>query len=222
LRAEAAHLAHELAAELRNDPTLALLAARALAAAGEHRHAVRLVESRFNAFLDQPASGVPDDFWMLAYPQAFWDDVRSVADSAQVDPLLLLALARQESRFDPTVRSAAGALGLFQIMPYTADALAPRLAISVTDRAVLFHPRTSATFAARLVADLLRQFDDQTVAVMAAYNAGEDRGADWWKAARGVTEDLFVDTIPYTETRTYVRLVYRNHVRYRQIYGRRD
>ena len=53
---------------------------------------------------------------------------------------------------------------------------------------------------------------------MAAYNAGEGRAVEWWKAARGVSQDLFVDTIPYAETRTYVRTVYSNYVMYRQLY----
>lgn len=219
LKTEAAQMARALAVDVANDPALTLLAARASANAHDYRQAVRLVESRFNAFLQRPANGVPDDFWMLAYPRAFWDDVRRAAESGHVDPLLLLSLARQESRFDPTVRSQVGALGLFQIMPYTADELAPGLGISATDRTVLLQPRISSAFAARLVADLLKQFDDDAVAVMAAYNAGADRANDWWKAARHDTEDLFVDTIPYTETRTYVRTVYSNYVRYRQLYG---
>jgi len=219
LKTEAAQMARALAADVPNDPGLTLLAARASANASDHRQAVRLVEGRFNAFLERPANGVPDDFWTLAYPRAFWDAVRPAAESEHVDPLLLLSLARQESRFDPTVRSPVGALGLFQIMPYTADELGPGLGISVTDRTVLLQPRTSSAFAARLVGDLLKQFDDDAVAVMAAYNAGEDRAKDWWKAARRDSEDLFVDTIPYTETRTYVRTVYSNYVRYQQLYG---
>jgi len=157
-------------------------------------------------------------FWALAHPRAFWDAIRPAAQSAQVDPLLLLSLARQESRFDPSVRSVVGALGLFQIMPYTADRLAARVQIPVTDRSALLQPRVSAAYAARLVGDVSKEFDGNPVAVMAAYNAGEDRTRDWWQAARGLGEDLFVDTIPYTETRTYVRTVYANFVRYQQIY----
>lgn len=219
LKTEAAQMAQALAVDVPNDPGLTLLAARASADANDHRQAVRLVERRFDAFLERPGHGVPDDFWTLAYPRAFWDAVRPAAEAEHVDPLLLLSLARQESRFDATVRSPVGALGLFQIMPYTADELGPGLGISATDRTVLLQPRTSSAFAARLVGDLLKEFDDDAVAVMAAYNAGEDRAKDWWKAARPDSEDLFVDTIPYTETRTYVRTVYSNYVMYQQLYG---
>lgn len=218
LKAEAAELARDLATALPNDPALALLAARASARTGEPRHAVRLVDTRFGAFLQQPADGLPNDFWTLAYPRAFWEDIRPAAESAHVDPLLLLALARQESRFDPFGRSPVGARGLFQIMPYTADRLAATVGISVADRNALFQPRVSAAYATRLVSDLLKEFDGDPVAVMAAYNAGEGRTRDWRKNALGVAEDLFVDTLPYTETRRYVQTVYANLVRYQQIY----
>ena len=216
LTAEAAELTRRLAGDEPGDRALALTAARASAAAGDHRQAVALMETRFGPFIQAPASGLPDDFWELAYPRAFWDDVQPAAEAAGVDPRLLLAIARQESRFDRTARSPVGALGLFQLMPYTADALAPRVGIDATDRRVLLHARTSATMAATLTADLLRLFDNETVAAIAAYNAGDERGAGWWKAARDAREDLFVDTIPYSETRNYVRIVYANYARYRQ------
>jgi soluble lytic murein transglycosylase len=219
LKAEAAQMIRQLGADVRNDQALALMGARALASVGEYRQAVGIMETRFGAFLETPASGVPDDFWRLAYPRAFWSIVRPAGESARVDPLLLLSLARQESRFDPSVRSVVGAIGLFQIMPYTADNLAPKVGVTITDRAMLLRPQTSAAFGARLTADLLSEFDNEAVPVMAAYNAGEGRAAEWWKAARGVSQDLFVDTIPYAETRTYVRTVYSNYVMYRQLYG---
>jgi soluble lytic murein transglycosylase len=218
LKAEAAQMIRQLGADVRNDPALALMSARALTAAGEYRQAVGIMEARFSGFLETPAAGVPDDFWRLAYPRAFWNIVRPAGESARVDPLLLLSLARQESRFDPAVRSVVGAMGLFQIMPYTADNLAPKVGVTITDRAMLLRPQTSAAFGARLTADLLREFDNEAVPVMAAYNAGEGRAVEWWKAARGVSQDLFVDTIPYAETRTYVRTVYSNYVMYRQLY----
>jgi soluble lytic murein transglycosylase len=219
LKAEAAQMIRQLSGDVRNDPALALMTARALTAAGEYRQAVGIMETRFDSFLETPASGVPDDFWRLAYPRAFWGIVRAAGESARVDPLLLLSLARQESRFDPGVRSVVGAMGLFQIMPYTADDLAPKVGVTITDRAMLLRPQTSAAFGARLTADLLNEFDHEAVPVMAAYNAGEDRAVEWWKAARGISQDLFVDTIPYAETRTYVRTVYSNYVMYRQLYG---
>ncbi len=219
LKAEAAQMIRQLGSDVRNDPALALMTARALTAAGEYRQAVGIVETRFGSFLETPATGLPEDFWRLAYPRAFWNVVRPAGESARVDPLLLLSLARQESRFDPSVRSVVGAIGLFQIMPYTADNLAPKVGVTITDRAMLLRPQTSAAFGARLTADLLREFDNEAVPVMAAYNAGEDRTIEWWKAARGVSQDLFVDTIPYAETRTYVRTVYSNYVMYRQLYG---
>lgn len=218
LMAEAARVARDLADARRADRALALLAARASADAGEYRLAVGLIETRFLSFVERPAHDVPSDFFELAYPQAYWEEVRQAGAATGVDPRLLLSLARQESRYDPSVRSVVGAVGLFQIMPYTADALAPRVGIDATNRALLLMPEVSARFAARLVADLMRLFDGADTAVVAAYNAGDERGATWWRASRGVADDLFVDTIPYSETRIYVRRVYANYVTYRKLY----
>ncbi len=217
---EASAMARELAGALPGDQGLALLAARALAAAGDHRRAVELVESRFAGFLEEPAEGVPPDFWEIAYPKAFRNEVWQAAEAAAVDPLLLLSLARQESRFAPSARSAAGALGLFQIMPSTADAVGPRVGLDVADRSVILRPDANATLAAGVLSDSMRLFGDAEVPAVAAYNAGDARTLSWWTAARKIPEDLFVDTIPYSETRNYVRLVYTNAVRYRTLYGR--
>src|SRR5207244_1315190 len=74
----------------------------------------------FGSHLERPATRLPDDFWQLAYPRAYWAEVSIAAARHHVDPLLMIALARQESHFERTVKSPVGAIGLFQIMPYTA------------------------------------------------------------------------------------------------------
>ena len=79
----------------------------------------------------------------------------------------------------------------------------------------------SADLAARLVRRIFAKFGGATAPVVAAYNAGEDRVEDWWKSATGLAEDLFVDSIPYGETRTYVREVLANYATYKRLYGGR-
>jgi soluble lytic murein transglycosylase len=132
---------------------------------------------------------------------------------------------RQESRFDPNARSNVGAIGLFQIMTYTAEALAHRAGVpNVLDNgsvneSTLAHPAVNSAIAARLTADLLGIFDGANAPVAASYHAGEDRVAIWWAAASGVPEDFFVDTIPYSETRRFVREVLANRSAYERVYG---
>ncbi len=204
----------------RRDSGLALLAARAATAAGSYATAASLVSTRFGQCLEQPCSGMPDDVWQMAFPKAYWNEVEGAASRNTVDPLLLLSLMRRESRFVATARSRTGAMGLFQIMPYTAREIVP-----VTEEAresdSLLHAPTSADLAARLVKRILGRFNGATAPVVAAYNAGEDRVEDWWKAGVRLPEDLFVDSIPYGETRQYVREVLANYATYRRLYGSR-
>lgn len=217
LVADAAGFARDTAERQRNDPAMALLAARALSAVGRHSDAVSLLTRRFSSFLDEPATGVPDDFWSLVYPRAFWTDVQAAAAGNHVDPLLLLAIMRQESRFDATAVSRSGALGLFQMMSYTAAALGT--GDDPPERADLLTPRVSAQLGARLVKRLWSQFKGAVAPIVASYNAGEDLVALWWKTVPRSSEALFVDTMPYSETRNYARAVLTNYYAYQRLYG---
>ncbi|MGE5357799.1 MAG: transglycosylase SLT domain-containing protein, partial [Bacteroidales bacterium] len=116
---DAASLLRRLAGRLTGDRALGLLAARAAYGAEDYATAASLVATRFSPFLAHPASGVPGDLWQMAFPRAYWSEVSGAAAKAGVDPLLLLSLMRRESRFVVAARSRTGALGLFQIMPYT-------------------------------------------------------------------------------------------------------
>ena len=209
----------------RGDRGLALLAARASAAAGDHAAVSRVLANHFGGFLNRPARGLPDDFWTLVYPRPFWDTVLRSAGAHGVDPTLLVSLMRQESRFDPEARSIVGALGLLQVMPYTAEALAERAGVGHIlqpdglDEAALTDPAVNTAIAARLNADLLELFDGARAPVIASYNAGEERVAIWWEAARALRQDFFVDNIPYAETRRFAREVLANYAAYQRVYG---
>lgn len=211
----------------RGDRALALLAARASSRAGDHASAARVLFSHFPAYFNQPARGLPHDFLTLAYPRPFWETVVEAARMHRADPVLLVSLMRRESRFDPAARSPVGAVGLLQIMPYTAEALAERAGVGDilepdgVDDATLADPRVNIAIAARLNADLLELFDGARLPVIASYNAGEDHAGDWWNAARGLRDDFFIDSIPYTETRNFAREVVANYAAYERIYGNR-
>jgi len=219
LAQDAAVGARDLTRAARGDRAATLMAVRASHEAGEYRRGLALLASYFGRYLDGPAEGMPEDFWSLVYPRAFWNDVRPVAEAQRVDPLLMLAIMRRESRFDPGARSPAGAMGLFQIMSYTAEELAPEAGVEDLDEEGLAHAPTNATLAATLVRKLMGLFENRPTPAVAAFNAGEDRAGAWWQAARGLPEDVFVDTIPYSETRAYVREVYTNYEMYKRLYG---
>jgi soluble lytic murein transglycosylase len=158
---------------------------------------------------------LPDDFWALAYPRAYWIDVSAAAARHKVDPLLMIGLARQESHFNRMARSPVGAVGLFQIMPYTAAELDPAfLDAGEMDR--LVQPDVSAELAARLLAGLQSRFQGALAPTIASYNADKERVQAWWDAAKGLPEELFIDSIPYQQTRAYVRQVLTNYAMYQR------
>ena len=209
----------------RRDRGLALLSARASAAAGDYATVSRILVNHFGAFMQRLTTNLPEDFWKMVYPRPFWEAVTTSARRHDADPTLLVSLMRQESRFDPDARSSVGAIGLLQIMPYTAVALAESAGVpeivngKVIDEAALTDPAINTAIAARLNGNLLEMFDGKMPPVIASYNAGEARVSIWWRAARDLPTDFFIDTIPYSETRRFVRAVLTNYAAYQRIYG---
>jgi soluble lytic murein transglycosylase len=159
----------------------------------------------------------PDDLLRVAYPPAFPDLVQDAADEQDVPSLLLLALVRQESFYDPDAGSTAGALGLTQVIEGTGRAIADDLGVfgfSVSD---LYRPRLSLRFGASYLADQLAQFDGNAYYALAAYNGGPGTSFNAIDSA-GDDLDLFVEDLEFDETRLYVKLVMQNYARYRQLY----
>jgi soluble lytic murein transglycosylase len=215
---EAAVFARRLQSAFRRDDAVALLAARASEAAGDHSSAATLMSGYFGEYLLRPATGLPGDFWDLAYPRAFWSDISNAAAKHRVDPLLMLGLARQESHFDPTARSPVGAIGLFQLMPYTAAEIDPAFADpSALER--LVEPSVSAELGAAHLAQHLARFNNQLAPTIASYNADRERVETWWESAKELPEEFFIDSIPYRETRAYVRQVLANYAMYQRAFG---
>ncbi len=134
-------------------------------------------------------------------------------NSAGIDPFLLLAIARQESAFNPKAISSANAMGLLQIVPRTARR------VNNTSRSELLVPETNIEAGAKYFHQLLKSLNGNIHFAMAAYNAGPKKLNEWVK--RYPTEDpiLFIDVLPYRETRDYVALVLRNYYWYRRMHG---
>ena len=222
LTSEAAEYTRRLLDRNRRNRALALLAARASADAGNYHRVSIVLVNHFVEYLSQRATNLPEDFWQLVYPRPFWEEIQASADAHHVDPFLLLSLMRQESRFDPRARSPVGAVGLFQIMPYTAAALGPQAGVGSLDGSnaagELLKPSVNVAIAATLLNNLTTMFGDAIPPVIASYNAGEDLVSVWWQATRGLAEDQFVDSIPYRQTRQFAREVLANYSAYRRLY----
>jgi soluble lytic murein transglycosylase len=177
------------------------------------RAAATLIKKLHDDGHDDP----PDDLLWVAYPQAFADLVQDAADEQDVSPLLLLALVRQESYYDPEAGSTAGALGLTQVIEGTGRAIADDLGVVGFTVDDLFRPRLSLRFGASYLADQLAQFDGNAYHALAAYNGGPGTSFNAIESA-GDDLDLFVEDLEFDETRLYVKLVMENYARYRQLY----
>ncbi|MDQ3170103.1 MAG: lytic transglycosylase domain-containing protein, partial [Acidobacteriota bacterium] len=216
---DAAAFARAAAERFSSDAGIAYRAARASAAAGEYRAAHSLMARRFPSYAVRGGRDLPPDFLKLFWPMAFEEQITEAGTRAGVDPHVMLAIARRESRYDPVVRSAVGAVGMFQFMPYTAEELAGPAGLTNVDEASLKTPAVSARLAATYLDGLLDMFDGQLAPAASGYNAGEDLTAHWWKAHKAAGVDMFVEMIPYSETRGYVREVVANHETYKRLYG---
>ena len=164
----------------------------------------------------QAAGDAPGDLWRLAYPAPFLPVLREAADQEGAPDLLLLALVRQESFFDPLAGSTAGALGLTQVIPPTGEDIARDLAVADFETEDLYRPSVSLRFGAHYIQQQLEDFGNFYYA-LAAYNAGPGNAQRWRDAASGDV-DRFVAEISFPETRAYVKLVAENLARYRQLY----
>lgn len=156
--------------------------------------------------------------YRLLYPVSLDAALAAEAALNDIDPSLVAALIRQESRFNPRATSPVGARGLMQIMPRVGHTIARGLDFPAWDAALLYQPDVSLQLGTSHLADLLSGYSDDGRA-LAAYNAGRSRVERWSKKHGTDDPELFVERIPYRETRDYVRIIQRNRELYAELYG---
>ncbi len=164
-----------------------------------------------SSMLSHPPSGAAGWAWDASYPRAFEPAVRQASRIARIEPELIWSVMRQESAFDPEVVSYADAIGLMQLLPSTAAAVATRTS-SAFSRDVLYDPTANVRLGAAYLAELNRAYG--VPLCFAAYNAGEHR-VDQWLARGEMDLDRFVEEIPFSQTRGYVRRVTASLAHYR-------
>jgi soluble lytic murein transglycosylase len=153
-----------------------------------------------------------------SHPRPYADILPDRARAFGVDPAFLLAVMRRESSFRPWVRSGAGAEGLLQLRPATAERLATVLGVTPALGGRLGDPEVNLTFGAHYLSLLFARFGDPAVA-LAAYNAGPAPAAEWARARSGMPLDAWVESIPYRETRAYLKIVLADWDLYRVLDG---
>ena len=160
---------------------------------------------------------LPPEYWRLLFPLRYTDGVREQAARRELDPYLVAGLIRQESAFAPRTRSPVGARGLMQIMPGTGRALA-RVEGLRWRLSRLYDPGVNIRFGTRYLRQLLDEFGGRPDYALAGYNAGPHRVRRWTGMDLEIASEQFIEEIPFTETRNYVKLVLRNEMLYRRLY----
>ena len=188
------------------DPDVLWLVAALLDRAGAHPEASLLVRRRLGSFMETVPDGRAHHMWRIAYPRAFHPLIERTAADSGVPAAFVRAVAREESAFNPNAVSIAHAYGLIQLIEPTARRFGNELGLP-SDPASLRRPEINVPIGARFIAFLFDRYESNPAIVPSAYNAGEGAADRWLRARPDVPLDVFIEDIPYDETRRYTRRV---------------
>ena len=154
----------------------------------------------------------------LRYPTPFKDDLAPIAKQIDLNLAWAYGLIRQESRFIMNASSSVGAAGLMQVMPNTAKYVAKKIGMTSYTSQQLQDKNTNLTLGSNYLNMVLNDLDGSWVLASAAYNAGPGRSKQWREKLDGPVEGaIFAETIPFNETRTYVKNVLSNSSYYASV-----
>jgi len=199
------------------EPRFLLEAAESALTAGHYPAAIVTVRQLVPQLESRPFASVPREVWLVAYALPYEDSIRRWSARAELDPMAVAGLIRQESAFASDARSGKNAIGLMQIIPPEARLLAKQEKVRYS-QARLSDPDYNVRLGTAYFAELQKQFGG-VEAALAAYNAGENRVVSWTAGQNYRETAEFVESIPFTETRQYVQIVTRNAEIYRRLYG---
>ncbi len=162
---------------------------------------------------------VPNFLAFLVFPKEHYDLIRQKAQEFGISDKLVLAIIRQESFFNHQAVSTAKAMGLMQLLPSTAKTMSTELSIA-DENTSLFEPERNIMLGIAYFKKLLLKYDQRLYLTLAAYNAGDAVVDRWLQLMPDLSEELFIENIPYSETRGYVKTIIRNKFFYEFYYGK--
>ena len=193
------------------NPTKLVATAHALAGTDQASRSISMGRRALDEIGHSPEN------YRLYFPVLERETLISSSKQNGLDPVLVAALIRQESNFNPQATSPAGARGLMQLMPDVGKGLAASQGISPWDADMLYQPATNIKLGTAHLRGLVRKYPE-VVKVLAAYNAGEARVEKWSTKTGANDAELFTERIPFVETRDYVRIILRNRAYYQALY----
>lgn len=168
---------------------------------------------------------VKADYWddlNLRFPVYYPAQIQANANLQNLDPAIVFGLIRQESIFNKDAESSVGARGLMQVMPQTGMQIAHDLNEKWQSDNGLFNPEMNIRYGAYYYKQLLRQFHGHFALAVAAYNAGSGRVTKWLPNLSAMPADIWIETIPFKETRKYVTSVLSYAIIYQQLIQRKS
>ncbi len=202
----------------RDDAAFLLMAAWIHYSEGRPLQTIITIREAFPFHASATGDLLPRAVWELFYPLLYREHIDHYANARGLDPYLVAALIRQESTFNPRVRSRAGARGLMQLIPATGRQVARQERRRYSTRE-LYNPEINIRYGTRYLKDVLGRFNGRVDYALASYNAGPHRVKRWTGMDMSIDPEVFIEEIPFDETRKYVKLVLRNEMLYRRLYG---
>jgi soluble lytic murein transglycosylase len=194
-----------------SDPTRVVATASALAGTDQASRSIALGKRALDDIGPTPAN------YRLYFPVLERETLISSSKENGLDPVLVAALIRQESNFNPRATSPAGARGLMQLMPDVGQGLASSKGIAPWNAEMLYDPAVNIKLGTAHLKALVRKYPE-VVKQLAAYNAGESRVEKWSTKTGAADPEVFTERIPFVETRDYVRIILRNRAYYDALY----
>ena len=165
---------------------------------------------------------IPEDLFQSIFPLDYKLTIDREAKKNGLDPELVYALIKQESAYEERAVSRSGALGLMQLMPLTAQHVANKVKEKKPSNSELLVSTKNISLGANYLKSLLEKFEGNFIYAIAAYNAGPTKVEQWRKQWGNLPPEIFIEMIPFDETRGYVKLVLRNYVFYSKINRKYD
>ena len=188
---------------------------------GNYSTPIRILSSISVPFSDA-LSGMAIKVNEIFYPAAYWDEVYKNSKENGADPFLVLAIMRQESFYEPNSLSHAGAIGLLQVMPETAKKIFKENGQELFEKNQLYKTDINILAGIKYISKLLKKYDNNLVYAIAAYNAGEHKIKEWQSRFPDRDIDEFIESIPYPETKNYIKKVIVNYENYYSIYSDKE
>lgn len=162
---------------------------------------------------------IQERIYKRIYKTEYSEYVYKYAQEYNVDPLMVFAIIKAESNFNPNVVSNSGAVGLMQLMDATAEELCNKLDIFYVKKVSLYNPELNIQLGTKYFADLMKEYDNNYLLALTAYNAGIGNVKKWIEAGVIKADGSDIENIPYKETNNYVRKIIRDYQIYRELYN---